>query len=172
MAVTTAARVVHTNLSISIKSRESLNARVLKLCCASVELMTKTLIALAMMFTYPLQFYVPVRITWPALRSRCGGRALVAKELGYRALLVLLTFILAESIPQLGLFISLVGAVSSTALALVFPPLIELVMTSQKAGGVHPLTVAKDIVIILLGLFIFVTGTYESVASIVRAFKQ
>ncbi|CAH0402192.1 unnamed protein product [Chilo suppressalis] len=132
----------------------------------------QTLIALAIMFTYPLQFYVPVRITWPALRARCGPRAVVAKELGYRALLVLLTFILAESIPQLGLFISLVGAVSSTALALMFPPLIELVMISQKPNGPHYFTIFKDVTIILLGVFIFITGTYESVASIIRAFQQ
>ncbi|XP_026741964.1 proton-coupled amino acid transporter-like protein CG1139 isoform X2 [Trichoplusia ni] len=130
------------------------------------------LIALAMLFTYPLQFYVPVAITWPVLRKKYAATHPVAKELGYRALLVLLTFVLAESIPELGLFISLVGAVSSTALALMFPPLIELVSQSQKPGGIPKYMIAKDCFIILLGLFIFVTGTYESVASIIRAFKQ
>lgn len=49
------------------------------------------LIALAMLFTYPLQFYVPVDITWPALKKKYGAKSPVAKELGYRALLVLLT---------------------------------------------------------------------------------
>lgn len=77
----------------------------------------------------------------------------------------------AESIPELGLFISLVGAVSSTALALMFPPLIELVSTSQKPGGIPKSMLIKDCGIILLGLFVFVTGTYESLASIVRAFQ-
>ncbi|XP_063393374.1 proton-coupled amino acid transporter-like protein CG1139 [Cydia fagiglandana] len=128
------------------------------------------LIALAMLLTYPLQFYVPVAIAWPGLRRKVGAGSPVAKELGFRAALVLLTFILAESIPQLGLFISLVGAISSTALALVFPPLIEIVMTSQKQGGVPFHTLAKDMFIILLGLFIFITGTYESISSIVKAF--
>lgn len=85
---------------------------------------------------------------------------------------ILLSVVLAESIPELGLFISLVGAVSSTALALMFPPLIELVSQSQKPGGIPKYMIAKDCFIILLGLFIFVTGTYESVASIIRAFKQ
>lgn len=132
----------------------------------------QALIALAILFTYPLQFYVPVDITWPPLRKRFARASPVAKELGYRALLVLLTFILAESIPQLGLFISLVGAVSSTALALIFPPLIELVASSQKPTGITTFMAIKDIVIILLGLFVFVTGTYESIASIVRAFQK
>ncbi|CAK1588097.1 unnamed protein product [Parnassius mnemosyne] len=129
------------------------------------------LIAIAMLFTYPLQFYVPICITWPRLRKRYANTSPVIKELGYRSILVLLTFILAESIPQLGLFISLVGAISSTALALVFPPLIELVYKSQTSKGIPIVILMKNIVIISLGLFIFVTGTYESIASIVRAFQ-
>lgn len=131
----------------------------------------QTLIALAIMFTYPLQFYVPVDICWPELRKKFGPNSLIAKELGFRAVLVLFTFVLAESIPQLGLFISLVGAISSTALALVFPPLIEMVYASQKPAGIPMFMKIKDTVIIVLGLFIFVTGTFESVASIIRAFK-
>lgn len=51
----------------------------------------QSLIALAIMFTYPLQLYVPVDITWPALRKRFANTSPVAKELGYRAMLVLLT---------------------------------------------------------------------------------
>ncbi|KAJ2954653.1 hypothetical protein O0L34_g2948 [Tuta absoluta] len=128
-------------------------------------------IAIAMLFTYPLQFYVPVKITWPALQKRLGAASPVAKELGYRALLVLLTFILAESIPELGLFISLVGAVSSVALALVFPPLIEMVMASQKPSGLTSFILVKNCIIITMGLFIFVTGTYESISSIIVAFQ-
>ncbi|XP_012544828.1 proton-coupled amino acid transporter 1 [Bombyx mori] len=131
----------------------------------------QVLIGCAVLFTYPLQFYVPVGITWPALKKRCGEKCLIAKELGYRALLVLLTFILAESIPELGLFISLVGAVSSTALALVFPPLVELVVASQKKEGLSVFIIVKDTIIILFGLFVFVTGTFQSIASIVRAFR-
>ncbi|XP_052752482.1 proton-coupled amino acid transporter-like protein CG1139 [Galleria mellonella] len=131
----------------------------------------QSLIALAILCTYPLQFYVPIDITWPYLRTKFATKSPVLKELVYRGILVLLTFILAESIPELGLFISLVGAVSSTALALMFPPIIDMVMKSQQAGGLRPYVVLKDCAIILLGLLVFVTGTYESLASIVRAFR-
>ncbi|XP_053623876.1 proton-coupled amino acid transporter-like protein CG1139 isoform X1 [Plodia interpunctella] len=130
------------------------------------------LIAFAILFTYPLQFYVPIDITWPYLQTKLGDKSPVAKELGYRALLVAITFILAESIPQLGLFISLVGAVSSTALALMFPPIIQMVMTSQNRGRVPWTMIVKDAIIILLGIFVFFTGTYESIASIIRVFRE
>ena len=53
--------------------------------------MVQALIALSILFTYPLQFYVPIAVTWPAIQKRFGASNPVAKELGYRALLVLLT---------------------------------------------------------------------------------
>lgn len=79
--------------------------------------------------------------------------------------------ILAEAIPELGLFISLVGAVSSTALALVFPPIIEIVVCWHNANlGVF--TIMKDLIIVLIGVLGFATGTYESVTSIIDAFSK
>ncbi|XP_022129533.2 proton-coupled amino acid transporter-like protein CG1139 [Pieris rapae] len=129
------------------------------------------LIALAMLLTYPLQFYVPICITWPGLRKHLTPNGLVAKELAYRALLVMLTFILAESIPELGLFISLVGAISSTALALMFPPLIQLVLEAHR-NRLSFFIITKNCIIILLGVFIFTTGTYESMTAIVSFFRK
>lgn len=81
------------------------------------------------------------------------------------------TVILAEAIPQLGLFISLVGAVSSTALALIFPPIMEMVICSQRPTASLN-TMIKDLCILLIGVFGCVTGTYQSVASIVEAFSS
>nr|XP_032527314.1 proton-coupled amino acid transporter-like protein CG1139 [Danaus plexippus plexippus] len=130
----------------------------------------QVLITLAMLLTYPLQMYVPVAIMWPPLKKKYGKSSPVAKELGFRVLLVLLTFVLAESIPQLGLFISLVGAISSTTLALMFPPIIQLVSHYQNNNGLTVFITVKNLLIISLGLFIFVTGTYQSIASIVQAF--
>ncbi|CAH0716671.1 unnamed protein product, partial [Brenthis ino] len=130
----------------------------------------QVLITIAILLTYPLQFYVPIAISWPALRKKYGKKYPTIKELGYRAVLVLITFALAESIPQLGLFISLVGAISSTALALIFPPIIQLVSTYQNTNTVPSMMVVKNMVIIILGMFIFITGTYQSLAAIIQAF--
>lgn len=77
---------------------------------------------------------------------------------------------MAEAIPKLGLFISLVGAVSSTTLALLIPPVLELVSRSQDAEGIPTIVIIKNILIILIGFVGFITGTYESVRSIIDAF--
>ncbi|KOC67447.1 Proton-coupled amino acid transporter 4 [Habropoda laboriosa] len=128
-------------------------------------------ISLSILLTYALQFYVPIAIIWPKIVNRFGPfKWPVLAETVFRSAMCLLTFILAEAVPQLGLFISLVGAVSSTALALIFPPIIEMVVCWQNAS-LGFCTISKDIVIVLIGLLGFVTGTYESLNSIIRAFS-
>lgn len=85
-------------------------------------------------------------------------------------LLLFFTVTLAEAIPYLNLFISLVGAVSSTALALLFPPLLEIV-TKSAQSDLNTWTLLKDIVIMFIGIVGMVTGTYESLNAIVKVFS-
>ncbi|XP_054013323.1 proton-coupled amino acid transporter 2-like isoform X3 [Hylaeus anthracinus] len=132
----------------------------------------KVAISLSILLTYALQFYVPVAIIWPGIVDQFGPfKWPVLSETVFRSALCFLTFILAEAIPQLGLFISLVGAVSSTALALIFPPIIEMVVCWQNAT-LGLFTISKDIIIVLIGLLGFATGTYESLTSIIQAFSK
>uniref|UniRef100_A0A8D8S6T2 Proton-coupled amino acid transporter 4 n=1 Tax=Cacopsylla melanoneura TaxID=428564 RepID=A0A8D8S6T2_9HEMI len=90
-------------------------------------------IGFGILCTYSLQFYVPVAIIWAEIEEAFGP----FKHPGYgesilRVALVFITFILAEVIPKLGLFISLVGAVSSTGLALIFPPLSDIAVRKKE----------------------------------------
>lgn len=72
--------------------------------------------------------------------------------------------VLAILIPRLDIVISLVGSVSSSALALIFPPLLEI--ATYSAEGLHPLVIAKDIAISLFGFLGFVVGTYEALVEL------
>ncbi|KAG7211445.1 hypothetical protein KM043_010729 [Ampulex compressa] len=131
----------------------------------------KVAISLSILLTYALQFYVPIAIIWPGITEQFGPfKWPVIAEIVFRSAVCFVTFVLAEAIPQLGLFISLVGAVSSTALALIFPPIIEMVVCWQNTS-LSFCTIAKDVTIVLIGLLGFATGTYESITSIIRAFS-
>ncbi|XP_033221689.1 proton-coupled amino acid transporter 1 isoform X2 [Belonocnema kinseyi] len=131
----------------------------------------KLAISLSILLTYALQFYVPVAIIWPQIVQQYGPfQYPVTAEIIFRSSVCFLTFILAEAIPHLGLFISLVGAVSSTALALLFPPIIEMVVCWQSPK-LDKVTITKDIFILLIGLLGFATGTYESITAIVNQFS-
>ncbi|XP_054275322.1 proton-coupled amino acid transporter-like protein CG1139 [Macrosteles quadrilineatus] len=128
--------------------------------------------AIGILLTYPIMFYVPVALIWPAVVKRWGPFNKSAKyEIILRLVLCFLTFILSEIIPDLGLFISLVGAVSSTALALVFPPLCDISMR-QLDGDFGFLGWRKmvDYLTLIIAFFGFCTGSYFSLVHIVQAF--
>jgi len=77
--------------------------------------------------------------------------------------------LLAEMIPHLNLFISLVGAVSSSTLALIFPPLINILTNWSNGYGKYNWCLWKDIVLIVFGTIGFVTGTYVSIENILNS---
>ena len=77
---------------------------------------------------------------------------------------------LAISLPQLDNFISLLGAVSSSALAIIFPPILH--MLTFKGHGLTCLGVCKDIFIISIGVLGFLFGTYTSLLAIIYGFEH
>ncbi|XP_004453517.1 proton-coupled amino acid transporter 2 [Dasypus novemcinctus] len=120
----------------------------------------KLLYLVGILCTYSLQFYVPAEIIIPVIVSWVSPRWALALDLSIRLTMVCLTCILAILIPRLDLVLSLVGSVSSSALALIIPPLLEI--TTYYSEGLSPLTVAKDALISILGFAGFVVGTYQA----------
>nr|CAD7202516.1 unnamed protein product [Timema douglasi] len=130
----------------------------------------KVMIAVAIFFTYALQFYVPMEIIWKAVNHRFGAHKLTAEYI-IRIVLVIATVGIAAAIPNLGPFISLVGAVCLSTLGIMFPAIIELVTFWEDPGlGRFNWVLWKNLAIILFGVLGFVTGTYSSIDEIVREF--
>ncbi|XP_012860302.1 proton-coupled amino acid transporter 1 [Echinops telfairi] len=126
----------------------------------------KLLYSVGIFFTYALQFYVPAEILVPFFVSRAPERCGLLVDLSVRMAMVCLTCILAILIPRLDLVISLVGSVSSSALALIIPPLLEI--TTYYSEGMSPLTIAKDALISILGFVGFVVGTYQALYELIQ----
>lgn len=167
---------------------------------------------LAILGSYAVQFYVPMEIIWPTISNyfHTSQNKLIA-EYTFRTVLVLVTckyqynnytfdqrlirflrfaVCLAAAIPKLDLFISLVGAFSSSFLvlidtlshlmdfvfkdclyplqALVFPPVLELITYWPNPGR---WILAKNSLIIVFGIIGFLAGTYASIESLVNAFS-
>lgn len=75
--------------------------------------------------------------------------------------------LLAVLVPNLSSVISLVGALSSSTLALIFPPLIEAITFWDR--GLSTGTLIKDITIAIFGFVGFIFGTYVSIYEIITA---
>ncbi|XP_059931035.1 neutral amino acid uniporter 4 [Gadus macrocephalus] len=128
--------------------------------------LVKILYSFGVFVSFAIQFFVPAEILLPPLCARLPESWRGICEMLLRGLLVCLTLSWAVLIPRLDLVISLVGAVSSSALALIFPPLIELVTYSDRRQVSRPM-LAKNLLIASVGFIGFLTGTYVTVAEIV-----
>ncbi|XP_066602503.1 proton-coupled amino acid transporter-like protein pathetic isoform X2 [Prorops nasuta] len=129
----------------------------------------KVMIAVAIFFTYGLQFYVPMEIIWKNLKQYFGSRKRMA-EYAIRITMVVFTAGVAIAIPNLGPFISLVGAVCLSTLGLMFPSVIELVTVWEQDNGLGRFNwiLWKNIAIICFGVLGFVTGSYVSIQEILN----
>lgn len=127
----------------------------------------RLMMAIAIFLSYGLQFYVPMNIVWPFIRDKLDTeKSQVIGEYVTRTVLVIITFALAAAIPNLGAVISLVGAFSSSALALIFPPLIEIITFWPNRLGKYYWMLWKDIAIMMFGIAGFAFGSYVSIQNI------
>ncbi|XP_002744447.1 proton-coupled amino acid transporter 3 isoform X2 [Callithrix jacchus] len=120
----------------------------------------KLMYSIGIFFTYALQFHVPAEIIIPFAISQVSESWALFVDLSVRSALVCLSCVSAILIPHLDLVVSLVGSVSSSALALIIPPLLEIIILYSE--DMSYVTIAKDIMISILGLLGCIFGTYQA----------
>ncbi|XP_061707880.1 proton-coupled amino acid transporter-like protein CG1139 [Cydia pomonella] len=138
----------------------------------------KAMFSVAIFISYGLQCYVPVDVVWSGylrprlLQSHASQPKLVASEYALRIALCLLTFVFAVSIPRLGLFISLFGALCLSALGICFPALMEMCLSwaDEGATGGGRLRRVKDWLLFIFGIIGLVVGTATALLAIVESF--
>jgi len=108
--------------------------------------------------SFGLQFYVPIDVI------TSGKGYTKVQTVLLKLILVLFTCSLAIAIPDLGDFIALIGACASSLLALIFPPLIDI-LTSRESSGPK---LAKNVFIMVFGLLGGIVGTATSVKSVIK----
>ncbi|XP_066147057.1 proton-coupled amino acid transporter-like protein pathetic isoform X1 [Euwallacea fornicatus] len=123
----------------------------------------RLMMAIAILLSYSLQFYVPFNIIWPSIECRfTNEKSRQYAEYATRTLLVFVTFIFGIAIPNLGAVISLVGAFSSSALAMIFPPFVEIITFWPDKMGTSGWILWKNALIVTIGFLGFLTGSYVS----------
>jgi len=124
---------------------------------------------MAIFFSYFIQFYVPMQIMVPPLQKG-NEKCRLGIDIFMRTAMVMLTCALAITIPQLDNFIALVGAISSSSIALVFPPLLHILCYWKE--GISRLEITKNILISTLGVAGSILGTILSIEAIIQGFHK
>lgn len=92
-------------------------------------------------------------------------------SISLRACLVMFTFLIAVSIPNVQELISLSGAFAGSSCALIIPPLIELRGILESHHRLSHVAIARY-VLLIVGIIFLVVGTVASIVDIVEAFKS
>jgi proton-coupled amino acid transporter len=131
---------------------------------------TKILISLGVMLTYALHMYIPFEIAYPRFYRKWGpfNHPTVIIYI-YRTIAVLVTYGIANISSNLGMFISLVGALTGAVLAMLLPVLLELVMLY---GDLTYFVIIKDVFIIVVAIAAAITGTILSIMDIVKDYTE
>ncbi|KAI6235732.1 Aa-trans domain-containing protein [Aphelenchoides besseyi] len=96
----------------------------------------KIMFVLCILVSYPIQFFVPLERVEKFITRKCPTEKHTQYIYAARYSIVLLTLAIAELIPHLALFISLIGAIACSTLALLLPPIIDL-LCAKMASDRH-----------------------------------
>lgn len=146
----------------------------LNLPAEALAITVRAMFAVAIFISYGLQCYVPVEIVWNTyvLHRIEDSTRKTLWEFGLRISLVLITFLLAIAIPELGLFISLFGALCLSALGIAFPAIMEICVCWPDNLGQFRWILWKNVLLILFGVVGLIAGTYSSLAEIIKSFTR
>lgn len=90
-----------------------------------------------------------------------------------RTALVMLTFVLAVSVPKLNLLMDLIGSITGTTLSLILPAIIHLAAFWDEMKGLNKVfMILTDTTVITFGLIAGTSGSVFSLRSIIESFKN
>lgn len=120
----------------------------------------KTVVAIAVFFTYSLLFYVAMDLLGIVNGRRFKTNKLM-KEYISRVVIVLLTVLFAVLFPKLGPFLSLIGAFSLCLVGLIFPPIVDM-LVHWKIESFLSFRSFRNLIILIFGIIGLITGTITS----------
>lgn len=130
------------------------------------------LIALSILFTFGLQFFVPMDILLRKIEHRIQKSRNISEILLRTGIMTAMGG-LAIAIPDLGPFISLVGAIFFVSLGLLVPTVIETIFCQSNGGfGKFNWILWKNILLITFSLVAVFSGAFVSVQDIIGIYTK
>ncbi|KAI5735943.1 hypothetical protein M8J77_024532 [Diaphorina citri] len=131
----------------------------------------KLLLSVSILFTFALPHFIVYDIVWNRyLKLRMNkSPSHTALEYGFRTLIVVITLAFSILIPNLELFVSLIGALCMGLMSLGIPAIVDLLtFWHVHTGAFRVWFIFRNVVIILVGCFGTATGVYFSIKKIAQ----
>lgn len=129
----------------------------------------KIFIALAVFFTYSLQFHVPMEITWKmVLEKRIPQKYHNLSQIGIRSAIVTLSAGIAAAVPNLEPIIGLVGSICLSTLGLFIPAVVDTVLMWDGRLGVFKWRLIKNTILCCFSIFALISGTIFAVQDLIK----
>lgn len=125
------------------------------------------LIGLAVFCTFGLQFYVCLDIAWNGIKERFQKKPMLANYV-LRTSMVTGAVLLAVAVPNIGPFISLIGAFCFSILGLLMPALIEIVTCWDTGFGPGNWVAVKNVIICIISIMALLFGSRSAIMKIVN----
>ncbi|KOX75035.1 Proton-coupled amino acid transporter 4 [Melipona quadrifasciata] len=134
--------------------------------------LVKLLIALAVLFTYGLQLFVPLDIVLKVVKERCSYKYQNMADILLRVGMAMFTIALACLIPNLEPFISLIGSVFFSILGVTIPAIIETISCWDGHLGRYKWRLWKNSVLVIFSVLALVFGSWVSILDIIQMYRQ
>ncbi|XP_050315645.1 proton-coupled amino acid transporter-like protein pathetic [Anthonomus grandis grandis] len=127
------------------------------------------LVAIAVFFTFGLQFYVCLDIAWNGIKEKCTKHPTLS-QYGLRTIMVIVCVGLAIAVPTIVPFVGLIGAFCFSILGLMVPVAIEIITFWGKGFGPGNWKIFKNIIIVATGILALIFGSKSSIEAIIKLY--
>lgn len=129
------------------------------------------LIALAILFTFGLQFFVPMDILWRKIQNRFAKDNHNRTQIILRTGIIFIMGAIGVAVPNLDPIISLVGAVFFSVLGILVPAVIETVYVHGCGSSNFGWILVKNIILGAFSIFALVSGSIVSIEEIIKEYS-
>lgn len=136
----------------------------------SISIIAQVLIAVAILFTFGLQFFVPMDILWRKIQHRFSKDKHSRTQIILRSGIIIIMGAIGVAVPNLDPIISLVGAVFFSVLGILVPAVIETVYCWPNLGAGKWILI-KNVILSVFAIFALVTGSIVSIQDIIETYS-
>ncbi|CAG9572913.1 unnamed protein product [Danaus chrysippus] len=130
----------------------------------------KCLMGVMIFITFALNFWAPFNLVWHYVSKKHNPKKYWLWERVYRSIFVIMITAIAIAFPNIGNLMGLLGAFCLSNMGFIFPAFIELLVIWESPGlGRLNWRLWKNIFVILIGVLLFVAGTYSNVKGLINS---